>query len=103
MKKIGLIAAAVALAAGLAGAAVWQEQERMTRAKPEIEHEYLNHFVGEWDFTQSMRMSPEAAWMEIQGTQSSRMIGNLWLISEWKSDLEGAPMNGVAIVGYDPY
>jgi len=96
-----MIAAALTLAAGLAGAAAWQEQE-IPRARPEQEHDFLKNYVGEWDFTQSMRMSPADPWMEIQGTQTGRLVGDLWLLLEWKSDLEGAPMTGIGLVGYDP-
>ena len=90
----------LALAAGLTWAAVSPRQEM---PKPVKEHEFLKRFVGAWDSTITFRMTPDAEWSTSKGTETSRMMGDFWLVSESKGDFMGMPFQGLGTTGYDPY
>ena len=101
MKRTITAVSALALAAGLVWAA--RAQEGFQMPKTEKEHEYLKQFAGDWDSATSFRETAEQKWMESKGTESCRMIGDFWVISEWKGDMGGMTMQGIGTNGYDPY
>lgn len=69
---------------------------------PEKEHQWLKRFVGEWQTHSEGKMGPDVPPMECEGTMSSRMIGELWVINEMKGEAMGTPMVGIQTIGYDP-
>jgi hypothetical protein len=100
MKRTIGATAALALAAGLAWAATGTAQEM---PKPQKEHEFLKQFVGTWDSTLQFRMSPEMDWTASKGTETNRMLGGFWIVSENKGEMMGMPFQGLGTTGYDPY
>lgn len=68
---------------------------------PEKEHKWLHQFVGEWSTNSKADMGPDLPAMECEGTITSRMIGELWVLNELKGDVAGMPMTGIQTIGYD--
>jgi hypothetical protein len=66
-----------------------QAQEAPKPATPQKEHEWLKQFVGEWE-------------SDMHGTETARMLGGLWLVSEQKADVMGKDMHAILTLGYDP-
>jgi hypothetical protein len=100
-RTIGAVAG-LAVCAGLAWAAARQEG-MPEMPKPQKEHEFLKQFEGTWDSTISFRMAADQKWMEEKGTETNRVVGGFWLLSESKGSMMGAPFTGVGQTGYDPY
>ncbi|HKS16052.1 MAG TPA: DUF1579 domain-containing protein [Planctomycetota bacterium] len=101
MKRTIGVTVSLALAAGLAWAATAATTQEMP--KPQKEHEFLKQFEGTWDSSISFRMTGEAEWTASKGTESNRLVGGFWLISESKGDMMGMPFTGIGQTGYDPY
>ena len=68
---------------------------------PQKEHEWLKQFVGEWDTEAEVLMEPGKPPVKMKGTESARLVGGFWLISELKGECFGVPMTGIMTVGYD--
>lgn len=84
----------IALTAGFASA----EQDGAPPAvKPGSEQKVLERMVGTWDATTTMHGTPPS-----KGVETSRMLGGLWLVSEFRSEMGGQPFEGHAMYGYDP-
>jgi hypothetical protein len=63
--------------------------------KPGKEHEALKVFEGEWTFQGKFFMDPAQPPMEMNGSETSKMILNGWYLnSEVKSTFAGAPFEG---------
>jgi hypothetical protein len=87
------------VAASLAGVAGWA-QEGMPLPKPGPEHELLKKDVGTWDATVEMMMPPAPP---SKGTETATLgPGGLWLITDFKSEMMGAPFTGHGVTGWDP-
>lgn len=102
MKVQQLWRAALTLAAALslAGAAVAQE---MPMPKPGPEHKVLEMDAGTWDATIEMTTAPGAPPMTSKGTEVSTIgCGGLCLISDFKSEMAGAPFHGHGTAAWDP-
>ena len=84
----------------LACAAVAAAQEGPPMPKPGPEHEMLKKDVGTWDATVEMLMPPSPP---SKGTEVNTLgPGGLWLISDFKSEMMGAPFQGHGVTGWDP-
>ena len=90
--------AAVALVS-LAGAAGAQEPPLLT---PTQQHEEMAREVGVWDAESTMWMTPDAEPVASKGVETNRMVGKMWLISEYEGDMMGQKFTGHAQLGYDP-
>jgi hypothetical protein len=67
------------------------------------EHEWLKQLVGEWTFEHDSPAAPGEAPKKHTGTESVRMIGDVWAICEGRSEMpEGGTMHSVMTLGYDP-
>jgi len=66
----------------------------------EKEHEWLKQFVGEWESETEATMGPGQPVMKGKGTMKSRMLGDLWIVSDVTADM-GGTMNAVQTIGYD--
>src|SRR4051794_36939731 len=95
MRKIAVLALAAVLASGL-----WAREAPMIPA-PQKEHEWLKQFAGEWLTEAEMVMKPGTPAIKSRGTESTRMLGGFWLVSEMKGDCMGTPFTGMMTVGYD--
>ena len=83
------------LAGGLAGA---QEPPAATKA-----HALLKKDVGVWDADVTMWLAgPDGPKEEGKAVESNRMLGETWLLSEFKGPFGGIPFEGFGQFGYDP-
>lgn len=67
--------------------------------KPSPEHAILKKDVGSWDIEISMSFGGQE--MKSKGTETVRMLGPFWTISDMKYDYMGMPALGHAVIGYD--
>jgi hypothetical protein len=72
----------------------------MPKAGPE--HEVLKSDVGTWDATVESFMPGVAQPMISKGTETNTLVGGLWLVTDFKSDLMGQPFQGHGVSGWDP-
>jgi hypothetical protein len=86
MKHFGLASSLLVL---LASAAVVVAQEHKPAA-PQKEHEWLRQLVGEW----------EGDWG--QAKSSTRMLGEIWMVSDVKASFGDTSMSAMMTLGYDP-
>lgn len=66
------------------------------------DHLWLKQLVGKWDAKFKMYMQPDQPPSESTGTDSIRVLGDLWIIAETKTTMMGAPYNGILSLGYNP-
>ena len=74
----------------------------MEKPKATTEHEWLQQLTGEWDWVMEM---PEAepGKPPHRGIARSRMLGEVWLISDWYDDqAEAAGPSSIQTIGFDP-
>ncbi|QDT01297.1 DUF1579 domain-containing protein [Adhaeretor mobilis] len=71
-------------------------------ATPSAEHKNLAAEVGVWDANLQMWMAPDAPPMPSKGVETNKMMGDFWIISEFKSDMGGMTFTGHGQHGYDP-
>jgi len=83
----------------LAGAFPVQD---MPEAKPLEQHEWLQQLVGEWTVTMEASMGPDVEPMRMEGTESVRSIGGLWILGEGSATLGGKHVASILTLGYDP-
>lgn len=57
--------------------------------------------VGEWDCVIKAWSAPGAEPMITKGTETNRMFGGYWLISEFKGNMMGSDFEGRGTYGYD--
>ncbi len=72
------------------------------------EHAALKKDVGTWNASIKFWMGADgkadasAQPMESKGTEVSRMVGDFWVINEFKGDFGGMPFEGHGVTGYNP-
>jgi hypothetical protein len=70
--------------------------------KPTPHHEAMKAQAGTWDAVVKMGMGPGKPPMEMKGVEvNTLLLGGLWLASEFKADMGGAPFEGRGLFGYD--
>jgi len=69
--------------------------------KPGPEHEVLKNDVGTWDATVEM-IGPGGPPATSKGVETNTMLGGLWLVTDFKSEMMNQPFQGHGIEGYDP-
>jgi len=70
---------------------------------PVAQHLWLRRFVGTWTFEAEFIMGPDQPPITSRGTETVRMIGDLWIVAESTAEMGGAGlMNAVLSLGYDP-
>jgi hypothetical protein len=95
MKHSTLVLALFALAAPAVA------QEGPPLPKPGPEHEVLKNDVGTWDATVEITPAPGAPPMVSKGVETSTLLGGLWLVTDFKSDMMGQPFMGHGTTGWD--
>lgn len=93
------IAAVGAVLAGLAAGAVRADEPKA--ATPSKPHEWLAQLAGEWEVQGEGVMAPGQPPVKVKTTESTRLLGGLWAVSEMKATMMGVEMTGVMQVGYD--
>jgi hypothetical protein len=69
--------------------------------KPGPEHEILKADVGSWDATVESFMPGVAQPTVSKGTETSVMVGGMWLVTDFKSEMMGQPFQGHGVSGWD--
>jgi hypothetical protein len=79
-------------------------QEVPALPKPTPEHQWLSQLVGEWESDVEAIMEPGKPPMKAKSTETTRMLGGIWMISEGKGEIPGmsAPCLSMLTLGYDP-
>ncbi len=97
----------LALASGLAfaqetkPAAAPQAQATPPPVKPGPEHELLKADAGVWDATVEVMAAPGQPMSTSKGVETNNLVGGLWLVSDFKSEMMGAPFEGHGVMGWD--
>lgn len=82
-----------------------QEQtEAMQMPPPAVvtdEHRWLQQLVGNWTYAMES-VSPECGGDGGTGTQTIRMLGDLWLLAEAEGPAGDEMMRSIITLGYDP-
>lgn len=99
MKRIAIGTLVVAL---LCAGTLSKAQEPPQFPTPVKEHEWLNQFVGNWDYETEIFMDPSKPPMKAKGTETVRSLGGFWIVSEGKGDMMGKVFASVLTLGFDP-
>lgn len=97
MKRIAIAGLSMAL---LAGATRLEAQE--APATPGPEQAWLERLAGEWETQSEAILDPAQPPVESTGTESVRMLGDSWVVSEIQSSFMDVPFSAVLTLGYDP-
>jgi hypothetical protein len=76
-------------------------QEIPEMPAPQKEHQWLNQLVGDWDTEGEIHMAPGMEPIKSTGTDTSRMLGGFWLLSDVKGEMMGMTMEAKLTIGYD--
>ncbi len=66
------------------------------------EHSEIRRKAGKWKVRCTYFMGGEADPIEVEGTESGEMLGELWCNSRFEADMLGSPLAGNASLGFDP-
>src|SRR5258708_12910506 len=96
------------LGANIGGAQEAKQSEETKKAapampplpKPGPEHEVLKNDAGVWDATVEM-LGPGPPNVS-KGVETNTMLGGLWLVTDFKSEMMSQPFQGHGVAGYDP-
>ncbi len=105
---VALFMAAPVTAQEAEAAAGHDEQAMMAKwveySTPGEAHERLAKHAGEWDYTMTWWMGPDAPPQESTGTLSASMtMDGRYLIENWEGTAMGQPFKGHGITGYDNF
>lgn len=70
-------------------------------AKPVNEHQWLKHFVGNWECRFEAPPAPGKPAIKSGGTLQAQMLGELWVVNELKMDMMGTEMRCFQTIGYN--
>lgn len=96
MKKMKHIVTALSILT-LLGATRLVAQEM---PRPAEGHKILKKDLGTWDAEVKMWMGPGEP-MTSKAVEVNRMLGEFWIVSEFKGDFGGMPFEGRGMTGYD--
>lgn len=99
MKSIATFAAALIL--GMTALHAQDAPPMPEMPKPVKEHEWLKKLAGEWTCESECHM-PGGEVSKSKGTESAKMLGDFWVVSEGKGEGMGVPFTSVFTLGYDP-
>jgi hypothetical protein len=73
-------------------------------ATPGEHHQRLDALAGKWKLAVKWRTTPDAKWAESKGVAEYKWIlGDRFLLEEFKYDMGGQPMEWLGIYGYDNF
>lgn len=73
------------------------------QAKPLPEHRWLQQLVGDWTSEMEATMGPDQPPMTSKGSESVRLLGELWSLGEGKGEMpDGTVGTTLMTLGYDP-
>jgi hypothetical protein len=99
MKQTTIAALFVSL---LSAGTLLKAQEIPQMPPPVKEHEWLNKFIGNWEYDTEIFMEPGKPPMKTKGTETVRSLGGYWIVADGKSEMMGKPFTSVLTLGYDP-
>ncbi len=67
------------------------------------EHKGLEAEVGTWDAESKFWLAPGTKPMAGKAVETNKMLGSMWLVSDYKGEVMGMPFNGHGQFGYDPH
>lgn len=71
--------------------------------QPQSEHHWLTQLVGDWTYEGECVMGPEQPPMKMNGGQTVRAIGGLWILCEGSGELpDGGKATTLITLGFDP-
>lgn len=71
--------------------------------KPLEQHQWLLQLLGDWSYEHDCDMGPDQPPMKCSGQQTTRALGQLWILSEMTGALpNGESSSSVITLGYDP-
>ncbi len=97
--KLNRLFAAIVLASCARPALAQETPPLMTPTKA---HEEMAHEVGVWDAESTTWEKPDAEPMTSKGLETNKMLGKMWLLSEYEGDYQGMKFQGRMQLGYDP-
>ena len=71
-------------------------------AGPGPEHQVLKMDAGQWDAEITMNLPGMDQPLKSSGSESSRMVGEYWVVSDLTYDFNGQQMGGHGTFGFDP-
>jgi hypothetical protein len=95
-RSAGVVAAIAMLCIAATGRA-----QTPDRPPPVAEHDVLGQFTGEWEMTGEIIVPLSGEVLEVWGTESARMLGEFWLVSELEYSMAGMDASGLTTIGYD--
>jgi len=84
----------------VAGIALVHAQGPMPQAS--AEHQGLEYEVGTWDAESQFWMTPDTEPLVSKAIEINKMLGTMWLISDYQGDMGGISFFGHGQFGYDP-
>jgi hypothetical protein len=69
--------------------------------QPGPEHEILEKEVGTWDATVEMSPGPGAPPLVSHGVETNSLLGGMWLVTQFRSDMGGMSFEGHGVAGWD--
>ena len=77
-------------------------QEPPPMEAPTKEHQWLKQFVGEWESEAEVFHEPGKPPIRGKGTETARLVGGFWVVSQGESEMMGMKFSSVLTLGYDP-
>ncbi len=102
MKKLVLTVLGLVVLSGMALLQAQDAPEMPEMPKPGPEHQWLERFVGEWESEAEVRMAPDEPPMRYTATETGRMVGGFWAVTESKGEAMDTPFTSILTLGYDP-
>jgi Protein of unknown function (DUF1579) len=99
MKRITFAAFALAF---LGAGTISKAQELPKVPPPAAGHEWLNQFVGNWEYETEIFMEPGKPPVKAKGSETIRSLGGFWIVADGKSEMMGTPFTSVLTLGFDP-
>jgi Protein of unknown function (DUF1579) len=71
--------------------------------EPQIQHQWLDKFIGTWTSETEYSMEPDRAPSKMTGTEVVQSIGGVWIVAEGAGDLpDGDAGITMMTLGFDP-
>ena len=100
-RRIATISSATLVAVLMLNGAV-KGQDQPAMPGPSKEHEIFKGDVGTWNATMKVFATEGAEPTVGTATETNEMIGDLWLVNRFESELFGSKFVGLGTWGYDP-
>lgn len=100
-KTWSVFASYLAVVAATTAARAQDAGEMPGMTQPTEQHKMLEQFAGEWTCTSDCVMPGQSEPIHIEGKETCRMIGGLWMVASGKSEVGGEGGESLITVGYD--